>query len=133
MYERFVYFSTYNVRPGHVDEALASCRAVASIVECSEPKMLVFQFFANEQGRQITVLQVHADAESMANHMAVVSDHLSRSGSWIESFGNTTVLGQPPAVLSQWYREAGEDLTELPQHVAGVIGSGRRWLELGPA
>lgn len=124
MYEPFVYISTFTVRAGHLDEALKSCREVASLVESREPKMLVFQFFADEQGRQITVLQVHADADSMANHMAVVSEHLARSGSWIESFGNTTVLGQPPAVLSQWYREAGEDLTEFPQHIAGVLRVG---------
>ncbi|MBX7442240.1 MULTISPECIES: hypothetical protein [unclassified Arthrobacter] len=121
MYEPFVYLSTYTVRPGHLDEALEACREVAGLVESREPRMLVFQFFADEQGRQITVLQVHPDAESMANHMALVSEHLARSGSWIESFSNTTVLGQPPTVLSQWYQEAGEDLTEFPRHVAGVI------------
>lgn len=124
MYEPFVYLSTYTVRPGHLDEALEACREVAGLVESREPRMLVFQFFADEQGRQITVLQVHADAESMANHMALVSEHLARSGSWIESFSNTTVLGQPPTVLSQWYQEAGEDLTEFPRHVAGVLRAG---------
>ena len=124
MYEPFFYLGTYTVRAGHLDEALASCREVASLVESREPKMLVFQFFTDDQGRQITVLQVHADAESMANHMGVVSEHLARSGSWIESFSNTTVLGKPPAVLSQWYQEAGEDLTAFPRHIAGVIRVG---------
>lgn len=121
MYEPFVYLSTFTVRDGHLEEALRSCREVAGLVESREPRMLVFQFFADEQERQITVLQVHADAGSMANHMAVVSEHLARSGQWIESFSNTTVLGQPPAVLTQWYREAGEDLTEFPRHIAGVV------------
>lgn len=124
MYEPFVYFSTYNVRPGHLEEALEASREVASLVESREPRMLVFQFFADEQGRQITCLQVHADAESMANHMAVISDHLTRSGSWLESYSNTIALGQPPEVVTQWYREAGEELAEFPQHIAGVLRVG---------
>lgn len=124
MYEPFVYLSTYTVRAGHLDEALEACREVAGLVESREPRMLVFQFFADEPGRQITCLQVHAEAESMANHMAVISEHLARSGQWLESFGDSMVLGEPPTVLTQWYRETGEDLAQFPQHVAGVLRVG---------
>jgi hypothetical protein len=124
MYEPFVYVSTYTVRDGHLDEALEACREVARLVESREPRMLVFQFFADEPGRQITCLQVHAEAESMANHMAVISEHLAQSGSWLESFSNAITLGQPPAALTQWYREAGEALDQFPRHVAGVLRVG---------
>lgn len=124
MYEPFVYLSTYTVRDGHLDEALEACREVARLVDRSEPRMLAFQFFADEPGRQIICLQVHADADSMANHMAVISEHLAQSGSWLESLGNTMALGQPPAVLARWYREAGEDLAQFPRHVAGVLRVG---------
>ncbi|MBT2515778.1 hypothetical protein [Arthrobacter sp. ISL-30] len=124
MYEPFVYLSTYVVRAGHLDEALEACREVARLVESREPRMLVFQFFADEQGQQITCLQVHAEGESMANHMSVISEHLARSGSWLESFSNAMALGQPPSVVTQWYREAGEQLAQFPRHVAGVIRLG---------
>lgn len=124
MYEPFVYLSTYTVRAGHLDEALEACREVARLVETREPGMLVFQFFADDLGRQITCLQVHAEAESMANHMSVISEHLAQSGSWLESFNNAMALGQPPAVMTQWYREAGEQLALFPRHVAGVIRVG---------
>jgi hypothetical protein len=124
MSEPFIYLSTYAVRSGHLDEALDSCREVARLVESREPRMLVFQFFADDSGRQITCLQVHAEAESMANHMSVISDHLARSGSWLESFSDSIILGEAPAVLTQWYQEAGEQLTQFPRHVAGVIRAG---------
>jgi hypothetical protein len=124
MSEPFIYLSTYTVRSGHLDEALDSCREVARLVESREPRMLLFQFFADDSGRQITCLQVHAEAESMANHMSVISDHLARSGSWLESFSGSIILGEPPAVLTQWYQEAGEQLTQFPRHVAGVVRAG---------
>jgi len=120
MSEPFIYFSTYTVRVGHLDEALDACRDVARLVESREPRMLMFHFFADESSRQITCLQVHAEAESMVNHMSVISGHLARSGSWIESFGNAVALGEPPAVLTQWYQEAGEQLAQFPRHVAGL-------------
>ena len=120
MSEPFIYLSTYTVRPGHLDEALNACREVAKLVESREPRMLVFQFFADESARQITCVQVHAEADSMATHLSVISDHLAQSGSWLESFSNAVAMGQPPAVLTQWYREAGEPLTQFPRHVAGI-------------
>jgi hypothetical protein len=124
MSEPFIYFSTYTVRVGHLDEALDACRDVARLVESREPRMLMFHFFADESSRQITCLQVHAEAESMVNHMSVISGHLARSGSWIESFGNAVALGEPPAVLTQWYQEAGEQLAQFPRHVAGLTRVG---------
>ncbi|PTT69058.1 hypothetical protein DBR22_04925 [Arthrobacter sp. HMWF013] len=124
MSEPFIYFSTYAVREGHLDEALDSCRDVARLVESREPRMLVFHFFADESGRQITCLQVHAESESMANHMSLISEHLARSGSWLESFSNAVALGEAPAVMTQWYQEAGEQLARFPRHVAGVTRVG---------
>jgi hypothetical protein len=124
MSQPFIYFSTYTVRAGHLDEALDACRDVARLVESREPRMLVFQFFANESGRQITCLQVHSDAESMVNHMSVISEHLAQSGSWLESFSTAVTLGEPPAALVQWYQEAGEQLAQFPRHVAGLTRVG---------
>ena len=124
MSEPFIYLSTYTVREGHLDEALERCREVARLVESREPRMLVFQFFADEESRQITCLQVHSEAESMANHMSVISDHLAQAGSWLESYSNAMALGQPPAVMAQWYQEAGEPLAQFPRHVAGIVRVG---------
>ena len=119
MSEPFIYLSTYTVREGHLDEALERCREVARLVESREPRMLVFQFFADEESRQITCLQVHSEAESMANHMSVISDHLARSGSWLESVSYAVALGQPPAVMTQWFQEAGEELSQYRRQLAG--------------
>ena len=124
MSEPFIYLSTYVVRPGHFDEALERCREVARLVESREPRMLVFQFFADKASRQITCVQVHSEPESMTNHMSVISEHLAQSGSWLESYSNAIALGEPPAVMTRWYREAGEPLAQFPEHVAGVIRVG---------
>jgi hypothetical protein len=86
--------------------------------------MLLFHFFADESSRQITCLQVHAEAESMPNHLSVISEHLAQSGSWLESFSNAVALGEPPAVLTRWYQEAGEQLAQFPRHVAGLTRVG---------
>ncbi|MFE4078808.1 hypothetical protein [Paenarthrobacter sp. YIM B13468] len=124
MSELFIYFSTYTVRAGHLDEAFEACREVVRLVESREPRMLIFHFFADESGRKITCLQVHAEAESMANHMSVISDHLAQSGSWLESYTNAITLGEPPAVLTQWYEEAGEQLEQFPRRIVGVTRVG---------
>ena len=119
MSEPFIYLSTYVVRPGQFDEAQEAAREVARLVEAREPKMLVFQIFADEAGQQITTVQVHADAENMANHMSVISDHLARSGSWLESVTHAVALGRPPAVMTQWFQEAGEELSQYRRQLAG--------------
>ncbi|WP_077489689.1 hypothetical protein [Sinomonas mesophila] len=119
MSEPFIYLSTFTVRAGHFNEALEAAREVARLVEAREPRMLVFQLFADEAGRQITSLQVHADAESMANHMSIAAKHIADSGSWLESVNYAVALGQPPAVMTQWYEEAGEPLAQFSRQLAG--------------
>ena len=117
----FIFISTYSVREGRLEEALAACRAVVELVRSREPNMLVFQFFADETGQQITSVQVHSDSASMAHHMEVVSGHLARSADWLDSTTGSAALGDAPASLSTWYQATGQPLARFPRHVAGVV------------
>ncbi|WP_430298230.1 hypothetical protein [Sinomonas sp. B1-1] len=117
----FIFISTYSVREGRFEDALAACRAVVELVQSREPNMLVFQFFADEAGQQITSVQVHSDSASMENHMGVISGHLAQSADWLYSTTDSAALGDAPASLRQWYQATGQPLARFPRHLAGVV------------
>ncbi|GAB4098076.1 hypothetical protein [Sinomonas halotolerans] len=120
----FIYISTFTVRPGRLDDALAACRAIVGQVEAQEPQVLAFHFFLDEQGQRIATVQLHPDGSSMEFHMSLIADHLAASGALIESYSAPLVLGEPPAALAQWWKESGTAMDLFPAHLAGVTRVG---------
>ena len=41
--------------------------------------MLAFNGYANEEGKEVAVVQVHADTDSMELHMQVVARHIEHA------------------------------------------------------
>ena len=84
MSEPFIYIATYGIKPEFLDVAPQRLRDVAALVEEREPQLRSFHFYLDpERGRAICV-QVHADAESMATHMATIAEHLSTAWDWLD-------------------------------------------------
>ena len=49
----------------------------ADVVESNEPRIIAFNIYANEEGDEVSVVQVHPDADSMMLHMQVVHEHIT--------------------------------------------------------
>ncbi len=85
--------------------------------------MIAFNEYANEEGTEVGIVQVHPDAESMELHMKVVADRAARA--YAETLEVTTsiqVYGTPSdAVLEMLGRQAGAGvpLTVKRHHLAG--------------
>ena len=55
--------------------------ALADVVEANEPRISAFNAYANDDGTEVSVVQVHPDAESMMAHMQVVRQHITEAQS----------------------------------------------------
>jgi hypothetical protein len=96
---------------------------LVEVVESSEPRLLAFNVFANDEGTEIAGVQVHPDADSMLFHMQVMRERISMAyEEYIEATTAIHVYGPPnDAVLEMIKMMAtpGVSVSVTPRHLGG--------------
>ncbi len=122
-----IFIATYKVREDRVEDLERFFKRIAGLVEAKEPQIIAFNGFLNEDGTEMTSIQVHPDTESMETHMQVLRD------AWDESFaGYTEVLeegvsvayyGTPAESALAMDQESGVPIDLKPRHLGGFTRS----------
>ena len=73
----FIFIGTHRIADGKLEAFKEDARALVQIVLEHEPQMIAFNFFFNEDKTEVSVVQVHPDADSMLTHMKVAREHIS--------------------------------------------------------
>jgi hypothetical protein len=121
----FIFIATNRLKPGKLDEEKARVPGLVEFVEANEPRLLAFNEYANDEGTEVAVVQVHPDADSMAFHMEVVAERAATA--YAETLDSTTgiqVFGTPGnAVVEMLRRQAGAGvpLSIKPHHLGGFM------------
>ena len=121
----FIFIATNRLKPGKFDEEKARVPDLAEFIEANEPRLLAFNEYANEEGTEVSVVQVHPDADSMAFHMEVVAERAAAA--YAETVDATTsiqVFGTPGKAIVEMLRRqagAGVPLSIKPHHLGGFI------------
>ncbi len=98
-------------------------RGWPSSTKASEPRLIAFNEYSNEDGTEVGVVQVHPDTASMEFHMEVVRERAERA--YAETLDSTTgiqVFGTPTqAILEMLSRTAGSGVpvSVKPYHLGG--------------
>ncbi len=83
MSEPFVYIGTVRIMEGKFEEFERTAREIAETVKEHQPRIIAFHWFANEDGTEATVVQLHPDTASMDFLMQVLweklSEHVARA------------------------------------------------------
>jgi quinol monooxygenase YgiN len=80
MSQPFIYIGTFRLKPDTLDAFEERCGQLAEFIEANEPRMLAFNVYADEDGTEASVVQVHPDADSMVFHMRLLRDHIASAG-----------------------------------------------------
>ena len=119
----FIFIATNRLKPGKLADERKRMPGLVEFVEESEPRVIAFNEYANDDGTEVAVVQVHSDADSMALHMEVIAERAAAA--YAETVAATTsiqVFGTPgDAVLEVLERQAGAGvpLTVKPFHLGG--------------
>jgi hypothetical protein len=119
----FIFIATNRLKPGKLADERKRVPGLVEFVEESEPRVIAFNEYANDDGTEVAVVQVHPDADSMALHMEVIAERAAAA--YAETVAATTsiqVFGTPgDAVLEVLERQAGAGvpLTVKPFHLGG--------------
>jgi hypothetical protein len=119
----FIFIATNRLKPGALEAESRRVPQLCELIEANEPRMLAFNEYADEDGTEVSVVQVHADADSMEFHMGVVREQAERAyAETLEATTSIQVYGMPsPAVLDMLGRQAGSgpSLTIRRRHLGG--------------
>jgi hypothetical protein len=70
----FIFIATNSLKEGKLEAERDRAAELGSFIEAHEPQLLAFNEYANEEGTEVGVVQVHPDAASMEFHMEVVAE-----------------------------------------------------------
>ena len=123
----FIFIATNRLKPGKLADERRRVPGLVDFVEANEPRLLAFNEYANEAGTEVAVVQVHADADSMAFHMAVIAERAEVAyAETVEGTTSIQVFGIPStAVLETLERQAGAGvpLAIKSRHLGGFTRS----------
>ena len=123
----FIFIATNRLRPGALEAEKRRVPQLSQFIEASEPRLIAFNEYADDDGTGVAVVQVHPDAESMEFHMGVVRERAERAyAETLEATTSIQVFGMPSdAVLDMLSRQAGSgpSLTVRRRHLGGFTRS----------
>jgi hypothetical protein len=119
----FIFIPTDRLTEGQLAAERDRAADLGSFIENTEPQLLAFNEYVNEDGTEVALLQIHPDAASMEFHIGVVAERAARAHTQtLDATTSIQVYGEPSdAVLEMLGRQAGAGvpMTVKRHHLGG--------------
>jgi hypothetical protein len=123
----FIFIATNRLKPGRLDAERDRVPGLVEFVEAIEPRLIAFNEYVNEAGDEVTVVQVHPDAESMETHMQIVRDRAQEAyAQTLDATVRIQVFGEPTQAVLDTLREqagSGVEISVNREHLGGFTRS----------
>jgi hypothetical protein len=124
----FIFIATNRLKPGGLAAESERVPGLVDFIEANEPRLLAFNEYANDEGTEVGVVQVHPDIDSFSHHMEVVRERASLA--YAETLDATTsiqVYGTPSAAILEMLRNSagsGVGFSVKQHHLGGFTRLG---------
>ena len=75
----FIFIATNRLKPGAYEAERHRVPGLVEFLKASEPRLLALNEYINAERTEVTVVQVHPDAQSMELHMSVVRERAAQA------------------------------------------------------
>jgi quinol monooxygenase YgiN len=116
------HIGTYLIKDGKLDETKKRLQELVDLVETNEPRLIAFNVYFDEQGTQVSIIQVHPDSASMEFHLQVVSEHINSAYDYLERTENEEIYGTPSDTLREKLRTLAQP--GIPQRFMPITEAG---------
>jgi hypothetical protein len=123
----FIFIATNRLRPGRLEEERERFPGLCEFVQAHEPRLIAFNEYANDEGTEVGVVQVHPDVESMVFHLKLIGERAAEAyARTIEATTSIQVFGTPNGAVRELLgRQAGDvALSVKPHHIGGFVRPG---------
>ena len=119
----FIFIATNRLRDGRFGAEQRRVPGLSSFIEATEPRLIAFNEYVNEDHSEVAVVQVHPDAASFEYHMGIVGDRAREAyAQTLEATTGIQVFGTPTGnILRTLQQQAGSGvpLSIYPHHLGG--------------
>ena len=119
----FIVIRTFTIKEGKLEAFKQFLRELFKFIETNEPRLLASNAYVNEDGTEVTFVQIHPDAASMEHHEKVAHEHTERGRrEFLDATTSLQVYGKPSNVLLERARQlagTGIPLSVKPEHLGG--------------
>jgi hypothetical protein len=126
MSQPFIFIGTHRIKEHKLEDFERNYLDLLGIVEAEEPRLIAFNCYANEDGTEVSVVQVHPDAESMLLHMKVAREHIEHAIDDMLDVGSFQIYGTPSDAVFEMIEQLsgqGVPLTLKPSGLGGFTRS----------
>ena len=122
-----IFVATNRLKPGQLDAERRRVPGLVDFVEHNEPQLIAFNEYVNDNGTEVTVVQVHPDAASMQNHLGTIGERAAQA--YAETLDATVAIQiygpVDPQMLATMREQTGEgvSLTVATEHLGGFTRS----------
>ena len=114
-----IYVDTSDVREGSLPALRDAIAELARFVEENEPQLISYNAYFSDDGKQMSVVHVHRDADSLDFHFEVAREQFARFADLLE-LRSIGIYGTPsPVALAELRAKAellGGSVTIMPLH-----------------
>jgi hypothetical protein len=119
----FIFIATNRHKQGKLDSEKERLSDLIDFIQPKEPRLIAFNEYADDEGTEIAVVQVHPDADSMVFHMNLIAERAAYAyAGTIEATTNIQIFGTPSDTVTDMLRRqagAGVPLSTKPHHLGG--------------
>jgi hypothetical protein len=123
----FIFIATNRLKPGRLGAERERVPKLVEFIEANEPRLIAFNEYVNEAGDEVTVVQVHPDAQSMEAHMEIVRERAQEAyAQTLDATVRIQVFGEPTqAILDTLRQQAGSGvaISVNGEHLGGFTRS----------
>jgi len=83
---------------------------LAEFVEANEPRVVAFEAYLNEDETEVTGVQIHLDADSMAFHMQVAFEKIMEFDQYLDT-QSVEVYGLPNEAVLGMMKQIGDQFS----------------------
>jgi hypothetical protein len=89
-----VFVGTHRIHEGKLDIAKEASAGLAQFVRDNHPRVLHFEIYIDDATREMTVIQIHPDEESLMLHMQLAGDRLAGAYEFLDTVA-VKMFGHP--------------------------------------
>jgi hypothetical protein len=89
-----VFVGTHRIHEGKLDVAKEASADLTQFVRDNHPRVLHFEIYIDDATREMTVIQIHPDEDSLMLHMQLAGDRLARAYDFLDTIG-VRMFGNP--------------------------------------
>ena len=103
----FIFMSQSKIREGKLEDFKRALGEMAEFVEANEPRVIAFEAYLSDDGTEVTGVQVHPDADSMAFHMQATFEKIVEFDQYLDT-QSVDVYGLPNDAVLGMMKQIGE-------------------------